>query len=93
MGIVNGTTNYILTRMTEDGASFADALAEAQRLGYAESRSHRRRRGLRRRGQGRDHRVDRVRRAGRRRATCTARASPQITADDIALGPRASATS
>ena len=36
IGIVNGTTNYILTRMTEDGASFADALAEAQALGYAE---------------------------------------------------------
>ncbi len=35
-GIVNGTTNYILTRMAEDGASYADALAEAQRLGYAE---------------------------------------------------------
>ncbi|MDD2857682.1 MAG: homoserine dehydrogenase [Candidatus Nanopelagicales bacterium] len=37
MGIVNGTTNYILTRMDEDGASFADALAEAQSLGYAEA--------------------------------------------------------
>jgi homoserine dehydrogenase len=36
MGIVNGTTNYILTRMTEEGSSFADALGEAQRLGYAE---------------------------------------------------------
>jgi homoserine dehydrogenase len=36
MGIVNGTTNYILTRMTEAGASYADALAEAQSLGYAE---------------------------------------------------------
>jgi len=36
MGIVNGTTNYILTRMTEDGSSFHDALAEAQTLGYAE---------------------------------------------------------
>lgn len=36
MGIVNGTTNFILTRMTEDGMSFADALAEAQSLGYAE---------------------------------------------------------
>ena len=36
MGIVNGTTNYILTRMTEEGASYADALAEAQELGYAE---------------------------------------------------------
>ena len=36
MGIVNGTTNFILTRMTEDGATYEDALAEAQRLGYAE---------------------------------------------------------
>jgi homoserine dehydrogenase len=36
MGIVNGTTNYILTRMTEAGASYADALSEAQNLGYAE---------------------------------------------------------
>jgi homoserine dehydrogenase len=35
-GIVNGTTNFILTRMTEEGASYADALAEAQQLGYAE---------------------------------------------------------
>ena len=37
MGIVNGTTNYILTRMTEAGVSYADALAEAQALGYAEA--------------------------------------------------------
>ena len=37
MGIVNGTTNYILTRMSEEGASYADALAEAQSLGYAEA--------------------------------------------------------
>jgi homoserine dehydrogenase len=36
VGIVNGTTNYILTRMTESGASFGDALKEAQDLGYAE---------------------------------------------------------
>ena len=36
MGIVNGTTNYILTRMSEEGADYAAALAEAQRLGYAE---------------------------------------------------------
>ncbi|MEY2405401.1 MAG: homoserine dehydrogenase, partial [Acidimicrobiaceae bacterium] len=36
MGIVNGTTNYILTRMSEEGADYSDALAEAQRLGYAE---------------------------------------------------------
>lgn len=37
MGIVNGTTNYILDQMDSTGASFNDALAEAQRLGYAEA--------------------------------------------------------
>lgn len=37
LGIVNGTTNFILTRMTESGASFTDALEEAQALGYAEA--------------------------------------------------------
>jgi homoserine dehydrogenase len=36
-GIVNGTTNFILTAMERTGASYEDALAEAQRLGYAES--------------------------------------------------------
>ncbi len=36
MGIVNGTTNYILTKMTQDGAEYASALKEAQVLGYAE---------------------------------------------------------
>ena len=36
-GIVNGTTNFILTRMAETGASYSDALAEAQELGYAEA--------------------------------------------------------
>jgi len=37
MGIVNGTTNFILTKMAEDNMPYADALDEAQRLGYAES--------------------------------------------------------
>lgn len=37
LGIVNGTTNYILTRMTEEGLDFAEALAAAQKLGYAEA--------------------------------------------------------
>lgn len=37
MGIVNGTTNYMLTRMTEDGLSYDDALAEAQAKGFAEA--------------------------------------------------------
>lgn len=36
-GILNGTSNYILTSMAESGASFEDALAEAQALGYAEA--------------------------------------------------------
>lgn len=37
MGIVNGTTNFILDRMESTGADFADALAEATALGYAEA--------------------------------------------------------
>lgn len=37
MGIVNGTTNYILTKMTEEGAGFDDVLREAQEKGYAET--------------------------------------------------------
>ncbi|MFX3634893.1 MAG: homoserine dehydrogenase [Candidatus Pristimantibacillus sp.] len=37
MGIVNGTTNFILTKMSQEGASYDDVLKEAQELGYAES--------------------------------------------------------
>ena len=37
MGIVNGTTNYSLTRMSRDGMDFSDALHKAQELGYAEA--------------------------------------------------------
>ena len=36
-GIINGTSNYILTKMTDDRVEFSDALKEAQRLGYAEA--------------------------------------------------------
>ncbi|SUX30397.1 homoserine dehydrogenase [Chromobacterium vaccinii] len=36
-GIINGTSNFILTEMRDKGASFADVLAEAQKLGYAEA--------------------------------------------------------
>ena len=36
-GIINGTTNYILTSMSQGGADFGETLAEAQRLGYAEA--------------------------------------------------------
>jgi homoserine dehydrogenase len=37
MGIVNGTTNYILTKMLEEGADYSDVLEEAQLLGFAEA--------------------------------------------------------
>ncbi len=37
IGIINGTTNYILTKMTEEGADFDEVLAQAQKLGYAEA--------------------------------------------------------
>ncbi len=37
MGIVNGTTNYILTKMAQEGADYAETLKEAQKLGYAEA--------------------------------------------------------
>ena len=37
MGIVNGTTNFILTKMDEEGRAFGEVLAEAQALGYAEA--------------------------------------------------------
>ncbi|KUG04554.1 homoserine dehydrogenase [hydrocarbon metagenome] len=37
IGILNGTTNYILTKMSEEGRPFEDVLAEAQELGYAEA--------------------------------------------------------
>lgn len=37
LGIVNGTTNFILTKMSDEGRSFADVLTEAQALGYAEA--------------------------------------------------------
>ena len=36
-GILNGTTNYILSRMAQEGLDFAEVLADAQRLGYAEA--------------------------------------------------------
>ncbi len=83
LGIVNGTTNYILDRMDTSGAGFADALEEAQALGLRRGRPDRGRRGLRRRGQGghpgraglphRGHRRRRVPRGhhrGHRRGHC-----------------------
>ncbi len=37
MGIINGTTNYMLTKMTQEGSDFSEVLAEAQAKGYAEA--------------------------------------------------------
>ena len=37
MGIVNGTTNYMLTKMSQENMDYADVLREAQEKGYAES--------------------------------------------------------
>ncbi len=67
MGIVNGTTNYILTRMEEEGADYDDVLREAQELGHGRARPDGRRRGPRRRGQGRHPRRARLRERRRRR--------------------------
>ena len=75
IGIVNGTTNFILTKMSDEGRAFEDVLSEAQRLGYAEADPTADVGGSRRRGQ--------VRRSSRRSrstpasspTTSTARAS------------------
>ena len=59
-GIVNGTTNYMLSAMAETGAEYDDVLKEAQRLGYAEADPTR---GRGRQGRGRqdgDPRLDRL---------------------------------
>jgi homoserine dehydrogenase len=70
LGIVNGTTNFILDRMDTTGASLEDALATATELGLRRGRSHRRHRRLRRRAEGGHPREPRVphERAGRRGA-------------------------
>ncbi|MEI2723476.1 MAG: hypothetical protein V9H26_08000 [Verrucomicrobiota bacterium] len=59
-GIVNGTCNYILTRMKLEGADFADVLTDAQKLGYAETPP--------------DLDIDGLRRAAQDRHPCLARA-------------------
>jgi homoserine dehydrogenase len=61
VAILNGTTNYILTKMTEEGADYAEVLAEAQALGLRRGRPDRRRRRPRRRQQGGDRRLAGVR--------------------------------
>ena len=63
-GIVNGTTNFILSEMASTGASYADALRRAQELGYAEADPVRRRGRGRRGGEDGDPRPARLRRAG-----------------------------
>ena len=83
MGIVNGTTNYILTRMTEEGSTFADALAEAQELGYAEPDPTADVEGFD--AAAKTAIIASIAFGARVvAATCTAKASRTITADDIA---------
>ena len=60
LGIVNGTTNYILDRMDQHGDDFAEALAEATAARLRRGRPDRRHRGLRRRAEGRDPREPRL---------------------------------
>ena len=70
MGIVNGTTNFILTKMGEQGADYADGAGRGPGAGSGRAGPDRRRRGLRRRGQGGHpgRRGLRLRRVRRRRA-------------------------
>ena len=76
MGIVNGTTNYILTQMAEHNASYAEALSEAQSLGYAERDPTADVEGVRRRGEGRPLSPRWPSARWSWRATCITRASP-----------------
>ena len=91
MGIVNGTTNYILTRMEEKGDSYDDVLRDAQELGLAERDPTRRRGRPRRRRQGRHPGRPRLRVATSSTPTCTGRASPR-SARPTSPTPAASAT-
>ena len=67
MGIVNGTTNYILTKMTEQRMRLRGGPRRGPATRLRRARPDRRRRGVRRRGQGGDHGDDRLRHQGRRR--------------------------
>ena len=76
-GIVNGTTNYILTAMAQEGRPYDDVLVDAQELGLRRGRSERRRRGRRRGQQARHPRPARVRSmAGPGRRSGAARRPP-----------------
>ena len=66
-GILNGTCNYILSRMELEGLTFADCLADAQRARLRRGRPDLRRRGLRHRPQARDPDEPRLRHRDRRR--------------------------
>ena len=88
LGIVNGTTNYILTQMSERGWGVRGRAGRGAAPRLRGGRSDRRRRWVRRGGEVRDPRLDRVQRARRRRATSTARGSRGVTAQDIADAAR-----
>ena len=84
-GILNGTCNYILTTMRETGREFADVLAEAQKLGYAEADPELRRRRHRRRAQARDPDQRRLRLPRSISPASMSRASATSPSMDIAV--------
>ncbi len=77
LGIVNGTTNYVLDQMDTTGAGFEESVAAGAGARVRRGRPDGRRRGLRRRREGRDPRLARVPHPRLAPPTCTARASPR----------------
>ena len=90
-GIMNGTCNYILSRMGNEGISFADCLKDAQALGYAEADPDLRRRGFRYRPQARHPRHRSASAARSRPTRSSSKASPR-SARPISRSPATSAT-
>ena len=88
MGIVNGTTNYILTRMEEDGDDYDDVLREAQELGLAERDPTADVEGHDAAAKAAILAVARLRRATWSTSTSTARASRGVSAADVAYANR-----
>ena len=83
-GIVNGTTNFILSEMAATGAAYEEVLARAQELGYAEADPTRRRQRRRRGGEDGDPRPPRLPHAGDPGPRSPTRGSRQIQPDDLA---------
>ncbi len=92
LGIVNGTTNYVLDQMASTGTRLDDAVKQAQDARLRRGGPHGRRRGLRRRGEGRDPRRASRSTPASRSTTSPARAS-RASRPTTSPGPRGPATS